>query len=74
MFVIALCAEVNMSKQYERLIAVAEEAWHEAISVCPHRDKDSDDDDPGNGPHCKNDDNQSGMKWCEPGSCPLANF
>lgn len=63
-----------MSTQLERLIAVSQEAWREVQGICPDRDSEADINDPGNGPHCKNSENPSCMGWCEPQSCPRADF
>ena len=52
----------------------AVDAWRRAVEICPDRDKKADEQDPGNAPHCSNEDNQSCMGWCEPGSCPRAGF
>ena len=56
------------------LLQEAVAKWGEAQDICPDRNKDAEEDDPGQGKQCKNEGCGNSMGWCEPSDCPRITF
>lgn len=60
---------MSVSAETTEAMCVAYAAWVRVQELCEHRNPSRDDE--GQGKICEHEDNQSGMGWCDPSSCPL---